>query len=512
MLNEILLQHLYSLLWPEEWILFLRLCQQSRCWVLQPEFEKRHMLECLELTLGCCKETGVGGYRQCGPPRSERWGKKLLMEKDLGSKRVSMSELCVEDSEEDACDCALPLLPPPPESRESQSTPVCSRAVVPVKNWLTLRIRLERQVIQYSAPDTCYVGEFRWHRIPDRELDRLSFRLRHFCPDWLKPEGDFEADEYHHFLGVYVPERSDEEAAESGEEGEDSWYIGDYVMRDTDLKTIEYLYEDSFQLYLQCFSYEANMCSGRLHRGHSKREFYTESTTYWSWVPGALHSDSEGITPSHPFTVPSLYLVPFLVRALLTQTHLLRRLCDTQDQSITPYSFLSAVQQIRLDSAAARTPLFGLDIRTVLETHSRVFKLEPAEFWDLNVDIGQDPTMGRTKFDLLCRTDGLDPWLYVCRSLACHEKSSQHEALDRINDAYPGLIPFDLRPIEAKLRLEDGYDPLGGSRGMLAVLDLNLPSKQFVPPPHDPQKRGMFGTFQVGQRAAVLHVRKIGCC
>eukprot|EP01056_Protomagalhaensia_sp_Gyna25_P001394 Protomagalhaensia_sp_Gyna_25__1393@NODE_1701_length_1607_cov_2_563138_g1394_i0_p2_GENE_NODE_1701_length_1607_cov_2_563138_g1394_i0NODE_1701_length_1607_cov_2_563138_g1394_i0_p2_ORF_typecomplete_len148_score7_34_NODE_1701_length_1607_cov_2_563138_g1394_i011431586 len=110
-----------------------------------------------------------------------------------------------------------------------------------------------------------------------------------------------------------------------------------------------------------------------------------------------------------------------------------------------------------------RTPAF-------LDVMSKLFR-----------EIGPDPSVSLPKFELLC-SGGLDPWLYVCRSLACYEKSSQHDALEWISQEYPGLAPFDLRPIEAELQLENGYDPCGGARGMFAILNLNLPSEQFVPP------------------------------
>eukprot|EP01057_Protomagalhaensia_wolfi_P005879 Protomagalhaensia_wolfi_Nauph_80__5878@NODE_758_length_2025_cov_5_787009_g569_i0_p1_GENE_NODE_758_length_2025_cov_5_787009_g569_i0NODE_758_length_2025_cov_5_787009_g569_i0_p1_ORF_typecomplete_len459_score70_05HPIH/PF13323_6/58HPIH/PF13323_6/2_3HPIH/PF13323_6/2_9e03_NODE_758_length_2025_cov_5_787009_g569_i03091685 len=453
------------------------------------------MWECLELTLGCWKEIGIGGYRSCGPSRSEKWSKKLMEKNmmDWRSKRFTLAEWCFEDSEEDACDSNLL-----PETSGNKPNPIQeSEKFISVKNWLTLRVRLENQVIQCRAPDICFVGAFKWHRLPDRELDRLSFRLRHYCPDWLKSESDFANDEHHNYLGVYVPETNGEPT-----DSED-WYIGQYIMGQK-AHTIEYLYEDSFVLYRQCFTYEPSMASGALTRGHAKKELYEGSTTYWDWVPIA-HREVSTSDPPH-YLVPSLSFVPFLIRVLLTQRDLVGRLCDVNDESLTPYSFLLGVQQIQLDSQ--NTSVFGCDIKVLLRQNSRVFKLEPSTFWDLNQEIGPDPTMSRPKFDLLC-SDGLDPWLYVCRSLACFEKSSQHDALEWIFQKYPGLAPFNLCPIEAKLRLQDGYDPLNGSRGMSAILDLNLPSEQFVPPPYDPEKGGMFGTFQVGRQAGVLHVRKL---
>eukprot|EP01057_Protomagalhaensia_wolfi_P006147 Protomagalhaensia_wolfi_Nauph_80__6146@NODE_897_length_1903_cov_6_802039_g675_i0_p1_GENE_NODE_897_length_1903_cov_6_802039_g675_i0NODE_897_length_1903_cov_6_802039_g675_i0_p1_ORF_typecomplete_len519_score89_69ANTH/PF07651_16/0_098ANTH/PF07651_16/6_1e03_NODE_897_length_1903_cov_6_802039_g675_i03471873 len=502
MLDPIVLDCVYRFLWPEDRSVFLSLCKESRSWILQSRYERHHMLECLDLTLGCWRETGLGGYDFCGPSRSKKWSSEITKRhySQYFDERITLAHLCADDTDEDPDDVtekSKDWRPPTQTKIEKLST-----TMPQLKNWLSLRVRLERQVIQCRAPDSCMVGEFRWRRLPDRQLDRISFRLRHFCPDWAKPDANFEDDEHHMYLGVYVPDT--EESMES-----ENWYIGNHVMTPSSLETLETLYEDTFDLYAQCFSFTGNPSNiFGFPKGTTKRDLYDRSTTCWTWVyletcgPDSLTKYTGGTEKGYKGS--SLVFAPFLTRLLLTQAELVDRLCDVSDESLTPAAFLREVQQFRLHSDKT---LFGYDMKALLWEHSRVFKLEPEGFWDLKQHVGSDPTISRLKLDLLC-SNCFESWYYATRSLGGHEKWRQHEALDWVTTEYDGLDPFHLEPVEAKLQLiqRRGYDP---GRGNLAIIDMNILPEQFVPPPHDPEKGGAFAVFQVGQRAGLLFARKI---
>eukprot|EP01056_Protomagalhaensia_sp_Gyna25_P001365 Protomagalhaensia_sp_Gyna_25__1364@NODE_1687_length_1623_cov_20_142677_g1381_i0_p1_GENE_NODE_1687_length_1623_cov_20_142677_g1381_i0NODE_1687_length_1623_cov_20_142677_g1381_i0_p1_ORF_typecomplete_len506_score85_78_NODE_1687_length_1623_cov_20_142677_g1381_i0621579 len=500
MVDSVVLECLYPFLWPEERGFYLRVCRGSRSWILQPRYERGHMLECLELTLGCWRETGLGGYEFCGPSRSKKWSVELKENhySQYFDERILLANLCAPDTDEDPDDVTKedPEWRPPTEPIKRDYPPVTTPQL---KNWLSLRIRLEHQVIQCRAPDRCLVGEFPWRRLSDRHLDRMSFRLRHFCPDWTKPDLNFADDEHHMYLGVYVPDT--EESMES-----EDWYIGHHVMVPSALHTLETLYEDTFSLHAQCFSFTKN--PGDIFgfpKATTKRDLYDRSTTCWTWVyletcGSSAESNGDG---AKGYKGSSLVFTPFFIRLLLTQTELVDRLCDASDESLTPASFLTEVQQFRL---YANRVLFGYDMRALLWTHSRVFKLEPGSFWDLNQKVGPDPSITHLKLDLLC-SNCFEAWYYATRSVGGHEKWRQHEVLEWVTAEYDQLEPFHLDPVEAKLQLvQKRYDP---RRGNLAIIDMNIPAEQFVPPPHDPEKGGTFAIFQVGQRAGLLFVRKI---
>eukprot|EP01057_Protomagalhaensia_wolfi_P006122 Protomagalhaensia_wolfi_Nauph_80__6121@NODE_881_length_1918_cov_64_640766_g661_i0_p1_GENE_NODE_881_length_1918_cov_64_640766_g661_i0NODE_881_length_1918_cov_64_640766_g661_i0_p1_ORF_typecomplete_len475_score82_84_NODE_881_length_1918_cov_64_640766_g661_i03711795 len=469
------------------------------------------MLECLDLTMGCWRETGLGGYTVCGPSRSKQWAAEIEQRhhSQYFIERISLADLCSGDTDRDPDDVSPETLKFTWQSHqdyhpELQKTVNTNKRITTpqLKNWVSLRVRLERQVIQSRAPDRCMVGVFPWCRLPDRQLDRMSFRLRHFCPDWGRIDADAATDQHHEYLGVYIPET--EESMESQD-----WYIGNYVMMPYQLETLESLYEQTFDLYRQCFS--ASGCEFSFPKGTEKRQFYDRSTTCCTWVPyleenKLAESEFDGdllidVNAQRTcYKVVSLAFVPFLIRLLLTQVDLVDRLIgDSSDELLTPSTFLTAVQQFRLFDNQS---LFGYNIKKLLWEHSRVFKLEPGIFWDLDEPVGVDPTITSTKLELLC-SNCFEAWHYATRSMGGHEKWRQHEALDWISTQYDGLEPFDLEPIEAKLRLVDRreYDPC---RGNLAIIDMNIDSKQFVPPSH----AGALAIFQVGQRAGLLQLSK----
>eukprot|EP01057_Protomagalhaensia_wolfi_P003281 Protomagalhaensia_wolfi_Nauph_80__3280@NODE_333_length_2766_cov_10_232490_g250_i0_p1_GENE_NODE_333_length_2766_cov_10_232490_g250_i0NODE_333_length_2766_cov_10_232490_g250_i0_p1_ORF_typecomplete_len404_score23_18_NODE_333_length_2766_cov_10_232490_g250_i011072318 len=335
------------------------------------------------------------------------------------------------------------------------------------------------------------VGAFRWRRIPDYKLDYINLQLRYCSQDWQRGAVDYKQDEYHMHLGVYEPDVTQEEMDEDG------WYIGRHVMIPRQLVDIEEMYTRTQDYSREVFEFTENPCNiFGFHIASSKRNCYYVLRDY-RWIDTSLvsHLRCDGV-------VPEMAFVPYLIRVLLSQTDLVTRLCDVSDTSLTPSIFLSRVQQYTLDNSA---PLFGFDVKDLLFKQSQVFKLRSSEFWDVKANpvLGQDPCLTPHKFRILC-SNSMESWLYACRSLELLEFSSRERLVEYVTEKYECLDPFDLNLVEAKL----GIEPEQRSKAF-AVMDLSIPSRQFVPHNVPKSLGGTWASFTVGQRAALLHVRKI---
>eukprot|EP01057_Protomagalhaensia_wolfi_P005764 Protomagalhaensia_wolfi_Nauph_80__5763@NODE_703_length_2090_cov_32_167723_g523_i1_p1_GENE_NODE_703_length_2090_cov_32_167723_g523_i1NODE_703_length_2090_cov_32_167723_g523_i1_p1_ORF_typecomplete_len290_score26_37_NODE_703_length_2090_cov_32_167723_g523_i110041873 len=284
------------------------------------------------------------------------------------------------------------------------------------------------------------------------------------------------------YVGVYEPDVSQEEL------DADDWYIGRHVMVPSNLEDIEDMERRTRDYSHAVFQFTDNPSDILCLRICSlKEDCYQVLKHYW-WIESLMVSPlrQEG-------RVPRMAYVPFIIRVLLTQQDLLFRLCDVNDSSITPFSFLSEVQQYSLHGSAQ---LLGFNMRDLLYTNSRVFKLQMPEFWDLVANpqpLGQDPFLTNEKFQLLC-TNSLESWMYACRSLKLLDISNRHHLISYLAEKSnrPCLISY----------LAEKYDKLAPFK--VNPNDIGGPS-----PPLDCPESRSWATFTVGQKAGLLHVQKI---
>eukprot|EP01057_Protomagalhaensia_wolfi_P006141 Protomagalhaensia_wolfi_Nauph_80__6140@NODE_893_length_1905_cov_189_105038_g672_i0_p1_GENE_NODE_893_length_1905_cov_189_105038_g672_i0NODE_893_length_1905_cov_189_105038_g672_i0_p1_ORF_typecomplete_len316_score31_92_NODE_893_length_1905_cov_189_105038_g672_i03071254 len=157
-----------------------------------------------------------------------------------------------------------------------------------------------------------------------------------------------------------------------------------------------------------------------------------------------------------------------LIRLLLTKPELVNRLVDVRDP-LTPSQFLISIRRFQINSASDGQSrcLFGYDVDALLQAQSSVFRLPPAQFWDLSVCLTEDPTyrsFSEDKLDLCSRAKALLFMLLeynralIFRHLLCTYPNRSETVIELgFRDAaprYPGEICHLIAP-EPCLATED---------------------------------------------------------
>eukprot|EP01057_Protomagalhaensia_wolfi_P005962 Protomagalhaensia_wolfi_Nauph_80__5961@NODE_79_length_3929_cov_112_472751_g60_i0_p2_GENE_NODE_79_length_3929_cov_112_472751_g60_i0NODE_79_length_3929_cov_112_472751_g60_i0_p2_ORF_typecomplete_len385_score49_01_NODE_79_length_3929_cov_112_472751_g60_i01591313 len=294
------LLHLWKFLCPRNKLKFSHLCQTTRRIALSKENEYTHMIECLDLTLGCWRGTG---YFKENP-----WVWAELYNED--EYNVSPEEFNVDGA----------------------------------TTWLAVRVAVEKEMHRNSrAPSEVSVDSFCWIRIEDRQLDVMSYRLKHFSRLWLN-------------TGV------------GGHENTIVYARSDYSGAETE-------------------AVELDAAGGDISLYHA-----INSRTY-------SHE-------SHFYDLPRTHVgVPYLARVLLQDEELVEKLCDVNNRSLTPGKFLKEIQGLAWSSeqeCEGPPRIFNIEVLPLLLENTNVYCLPLKDFWriDPNKSLGVDKEFGWAGGDL----------------------------------------------------------------------------------------------------------------
>eukprot|EP01057_Protomagalhaensia_wolfi_P004218 Protomagalhaensia_wolfi_Nauph_80__4217@NODE_429_length_2537_cov_380_777422_g322_i0_p1_GENE_NODE_429_length_2537_cov_380_777422_g322_i0NODE_429_length_2537_cov_380_777422_g322_i0_p1_ORF_typecomplete_len480_score48_60_NODE_429_length_2537_cov_380_777422_g322_i01721611 len=376
----------FPFLRAREKLLCAGLSRRTRSWALNPQQELTHLLECLDLTFGCWR--GTQYYEQNPLCLNEQ---RVFDSMDSYKPQIKKQNSVSPHLPSHTLDLKLPI---------NKDCPNPS-------SWLLLRAALDLELLENQQnQDVITVGGFQWQRRKDYELEKMSYRLKHFWRGWLQGPSDLIYDEYHINACVYFPIKplylldNEQLAVKSpavsnrnrllqNPEPFNVYDFDEYENVDISVCAFEHV---SPSLLQPSFA-------SRLRRSRTARRY-----GYFAHA-----------------------LVPFIIRVLLHQPKLVTRLCDIADVEITPASFLRSVQE----AADLKIPVFGYNVEELLLRHSAVFALDPTSFWELGRQLDNDPETSRS-----------DLMMTAQRAFCSHESFRLAEIIDYVAKEYPQLGPF----------------------------------------------------------------------
>eukprot|EP01056_Protomagalhaensia_sp_Gyna25_P005900 Protomagalhaensia_sp_Gyna_25__5899@NODE_895_length_2448_cov_376_657119_g706_i0_p1_GENE_NODE_895_length_2448_cov_376_657119_g706_i0NODE_895_length_2448_cov_376_657119_g706_i0_p1_ORF_typecomplete_len415_score46_34_NODE_895_length_2448_cov_376_657119_g706_i07081952 len=349
------------------------LSREIRAWALNPANEYRHMLECLDLTLGCWR--GTGWYS--------------------GTCELDLKDLAVSTSSDN--EFSDMLVDSSHSEKMADMLRGCLARKCGIVSWLCLRARLDLEMMRSCrAQPWVVIGGKRWRHQQDVELDKKTFRLKHFCKRWLQDPRPDIREVHPAGAAVYMPEcpspsRDVHQLAEKIQRGR--FYAAGH-------QQWNHLSVTRAAQPLDCFNQTVMS--------------YSSQTLYESVDCSAI-------------------AVPFLARALLEVPSIVTRLCDINDREMTPCIFLSGIQQYW---RFLPERLFGISVPELLRCHARIFSLDAANFWNSHgrLDVGTDP--------LITEDLRFASWRYT-RAIQRFEATWLDDLRRYVARRFPQLTPFD---------------------------------------------------------------------
>eukprot|EP01056_Protomagalhaensia_sp_Gyna25_P001500 Protomagalhaensia_sp_Gyna_25__1499@NODE_1769_length_1549_cov_626_610596_g1450_i0_p1_GENE_NODE_1769_length_1549_cov_626_610596_g1450_i0NODE_1769_length_1549_cov_626_610596_g1450_i0_p1_ORF_typecomplete_len424_score57_47Fboxlike/PF12937_7/0_26Fbox/PF00646_33/0_24_NODE_1769_length_1549_cov_626_610596_g1450_i01741445 len=334
--------HLWKFLSPIQRLKFSHVCRGARRIVLSKENEYIHMIECLDLTLGCWRGTG---YFKDNPWTYRRMSYGMDSDDD-------------DDDNGDVGDTSKSVL-------EDQVMMTSDEAV----HWLLLRVAIDCELkhMNRSVESVVSIDGKAWIQMKDSKLDKMNYRLKHFGRGFL--ENDHIG---HRQMLVFKAPAS--EFRRTGPSSDPMDSVERTPLHDED-EALDCLQPEVCMKQFGFPFYELNWFESRLEC-FAKSLYATLSTEFEFYD---LHESHVGI--------------PFLIRVLLQEKDLIiDRLCDVEDQSLTPGHFLKTIHETGGVREEAIT-VFGYNVIDILLRNTNVYKLPYNTFWDLTVfpQIGIDP-------------------------------------------------------------------------------------------------------------------------
>eukprot|EP01057_Protomagalhaensia_wolfi_P001173 Protomagalhaensia_wolfi_Nauph_80__1172@NODE_1692_length_1396_cov_30_069270_g1314_i0_p1_GENE_NODE_1692_length_1396_cov_30_069270_g1314_i0NODE_1692_length_1396_cov_30_069270_g1314_i0_p1_ORF_typecomplete_len421_score65_75RNA_pol_Rpo13/PF12136_8/6_5e02RNA_pol_Rpo13/PF12136_8/7_6_NODE_1692_length_1396_cov_30_069270_g1314_i0711333 len=347
MVEEFLLVRLWGFLCPRSRLRFSHLCQRTRRMALSKENECVHMVECLDLTLGCWRGTGFfkeNPWRN----RNQSYGGHVSEEEEEESFEGSLHSVCM---------CVL-------EDGANGKPLMTSEEAV---NWLLMRVSIEHELnsMNLGVPGSVQIKGQEWIRIQDPELDTMNYRLKHFARGFL--EGQQIG---HKRLLVFKGPRIQSVSETPRPPGSDS-------------PSFDLNPED------QGFSTDADFVSAVLdsvlNYGCGEVKWFESREECFALSPFGTFSTEFEYHDLHKSHVG----IPFLVRVLIQEEELRDRLCDVGDSTLTPGSFLKVIHETGGSYEEVRP--FGIDALELLLRNTNVYKLPFNDFFNLTNPLGVDP-------------------------------------------------------------------------------------------------------------------------
>eukprot|EP01053_Blabericola_migrator_P005714 Blabericola_migrator_1__5713@NODE_28_length_19984_cov_212_654667_g25_i0_p5_GENE_NODE_28_length_19984_cov_212_654667_g25_i0NODE_28_length_19984_cov_212_654667_g25_i0_p5_ORF_typecomplete_len464_score69_19Gemini_AL1_M/PF08283_11/7_5e03Gemini_AL1_M/PF08283_11/0_21Gemini_AL1_M/PF08283_11/4e02_NODE_28_length_19984_cov_212_654667_g25_i01134712738 len=314
------------------------------------------------------------------------------------------------------------------------------------KTWFTFLLMLYETMIThpYQAPDRLEYDQWRWIKVPDETVSYYNHQLKFICPAWHAGLRSPRWDRYYKDIAVYKLVSSP--SSEGGVCTTHSFLhrakdvsFTDVVraLRARDLTAIssqDFISARPASDFMQIIreSHPFSYIKGweALHD--------VVMDTYGRMFPETITEEDENLNALDVYLCPELWMAPFVARLVADEVRQHKLVSRLREFHVTPANFFRHLSQVD-PRREASLRFFGLDLLVLCQQKSRVFSLEPPQFWDFSVELTADPDV---PLDQNFFSRGLEYALHVWFD---YEELILDRFRKYITQMCPWLRPFNLK-------------------------------------------------------------------